>query len=146
MVLATPDFGASGVIVLFLMAFWVILLALVFAGIFLGMRLRRNGRRTVRTLGLCLVLACCLAPLLCYLGPPHLVRIIYGNYPIGSYPSGKIERGMSAGEVVAILGRPHERPWRDNGETYIYWIDSCGIFYCAIDFGPDKRVTNIYGN
>ena len=47
MLFATPDFGASGIIVLFLLVGWVILLGLVVVGIFLGTRLcrRESARR-----------------------------------------------------------------------------------------------------
>lgn len=146
MIFATPDFGASGVIVLFLLVFWVILFACVLAVVFLGARLRRSGSPRARTLGLWLVLASCSVPFVCCLAPPHLVRLIYGNYPIGSYPSGRINEGMSVDEVEAILGTPHEKNKRDNEETWFYWIDTFGVHYFAVGFGPDRRVVNTYGD
>lgn len=83
---------------------------------------------------------------MCCQGPPHLIRLFYGNSPIGSYPSNKIKEGMSAEEVVAILGTPHERHDSSEGESWYYWIDSFGITWFAVWFGPDGRVVGTRGN
>jgi hypothetical protein len=146
MLFATPDFGASGIIVLFLMIAWAILLVLVGVGIFAGTRLRRRESARAKAFGLLLIVASVSAPVFCFVAPPHLVRLFYGNYPLGHYPSGKVNEGMTMEEVQAILGTPHERVERGGGETFYYWIDSFDVFYFAVDFGPDKRAIRTYGN
>jgi outer membrane protein assembly factor BamE (lipoprotein component of BamABCDE complex) len=84
-------------------------------------------------------------PLCCCLGPPHVIRLEYGNYPIGRFPN-DIRPGMSAEEVVATLGTPHERHSRGDVDSWFYWIDSFGLGWFGVDFGPDGRVTHTYGN
>jgi outer membrane protein assembly factor BamE (lipoprotein component of BamABCDE complex) len=79
-------------------------------------------------------------PFLCCLGPRQAFRIAYGNYPIGSYRNGKIKEGMTADEVLAILGTPHERSVQADGENWIYWIDSFTLDWYSVSFGPDGRV------
>jgi hypothetical protein len=146
MIFATPDFGASGAIVLCLLLAWAIVLVLVAVGIACGLRLLKNGSARARTWGGLLVLLSGLVPLSCCLLPPHAVRIAYGNYPLGSYPSNKIQEGMTKKEVLAILGPPHERFEEHDGESWYYWIDSFDISYFAVRFGPDGRVTGTHGN
>ncbi len=69
-----------------------------------------------------------------------------GYYPIGSYPNNKIQAGMSGEEVVAILGNPHEHYLKNGGENWLYWIDSFGLGWFGVDFGPDGYVVRTYGN
>src|SRR5947209_16578287 len=96
--------------------------------------------------GLVLVLVSGAVPLCCCLLPPVVVRITYGNYPLGSYPNGKIREGMTRDEVAAILGSPHERFRRDDEESWYYWLDSFGIGYFGVHFGSEGRVTGTHGN
>jgi hypothetical protein len=145
-IFATPDFGASGGIVCFLMLVWAVVLTLVVAGIIWGRKLHRSESPTIRKVGLLLVLVSVLVPFGCCFGPPHVVRIIYGNYPLKSYPNGKIKEGMTPDEVVAILGNPHERHKQSDGEHWYYWLDSFDISYFGVYFGPDGRVTGTHGN
>jgi hypothetical protein len=93
-----------------------------------------------------LIIISILFPIFCFVAPPHLIRLKYGNYPIGSYPTGKIHEGMTYNEVEAVLGTPHQCSKQDKRETWIFWIDSFGMYYCGIDFGPDGHVSAIYGN
>lgn len=53
---------------------------------------------------------------------------------------------MSADEVVAVLGTPHERYKDEDGETWFYWIDSLGIDWFRVSFGQDGRVTETWSN
>jgi hypothetical protein len=69
-----------------------------------------------------------------------------GNYPIGSFPKNKIKEGMTADEVVAILGVPHERYKQDDTENWYYRIDSFGIDWLAVQFSPDGRVVGTHPN
>ena len=146
MIFATPDFGASGGIVLVLMIVWAVVLALVAAAILWGMKLLRSMSRTTRTVGFLLILVSGLVPFGCCFGPSHVVRFIYGNYPLKHYPTGKIKEGMSPDEVLAILGTPHQRYKRSDGESWYYWLDSFDINWFGVQFGPDGRVTSTHGN
>ena len=53
---------------------------------------------------------------------------------------------MSGEEVVAILGNPHERYLKNGGENWLYWIDSFGLGWFGVDFGPNGYVVRTYGN
>jgi hypothetical protein len=121
---------------------------LVFAGIGIvtGGKLLRSGSPGARRGGVALILGGVMIPLFCWLGPPHAVRLRYGNYPIGTYPSNRIRQGMSMDQVTAILGTPHEKT--DDGAIarWYYWIDSFSIRWFGVAFGADRRVTDTYGN
>jgi hypothetical protein len=71
-----PDFGASGIIVLFLLIAWAVVLAISAVGIDLGRGLLKRG---ASKLGWMLVLASCFLPVSCYVALPHIVRLAYGN-------------------------------------------------------------------
>jgi hypothetical protein len=146
-IFATPDFGASSVIGFFLLIVWVIVAWLVLVGVLFGMRLLRSGSPKKKTFGGLLLLASGLIPLSSCLGPPYVIRLVYGNYPLGRYPNNKIGPGMSADKVVEILGTPHKRHKNHRGgETWYYWIDSFGAFWFAVDFEPDGYVIDTHGN
>jgi hypothetical protein len=143
---ASPDFGASGGMVCCLLLGWALIFASMLVGVYWGARLCQSKAAKVRVYGVLLMAASGGLPLFCCLAPPHIVRIIYGNYPIGEYPSGKIREGMSKQEVTAILGKPHGHHTRANEETWYYWIDSFDIHYFAVRFGPDGKVAGTHGN
>jgi hypothetical protein len=115
-IFATPDFGASGGMACFVLLAWAFVLMLAAVGAVRGVRLLGGGSPQGRN-GVLLVLVSVLAPVACCLGPSHVVRLMYGNYPLGSYPNNKIHEGMTADEVVAILGTPHERHKHGGGTT-----------------------------
>jgi hypothetical protein len=143
---ATPDFGASFIISIFLLIIFAVILFVAGIGIFYGSKLLKSEKAGRRKNGGLLIMISIFIPLFCLLAPPHLVRLTYGNYPIGSYPSDKIHKGMTFDEVESALGPPHQRTSESDRETWIYWIDSFAINYCGVDFGPDRRVSAIYGN
>jgi hypothetical protein len=146
MLFATPDSGATGIIMmLFLLVVFGTVVVLPLVGFFRGKRMLKSQSRKARRRGLLLMLASVLIPLSCCLGPSQVVRLVSGNYPIGHYPN-NITRGMSADEVEATLGSPHQRWKRGNVDSWYYWIDSFGIYWFGVDFGPDKRVTKTYGD
>jgi hypothetical protein len=124
---ATPDFGASGSMMCFLMVVWAIVLTLVGIGVIRGMRLAQSGSPKTRRHGVLLLLLCAAVPLSCCLGPSQVVRVFYGNYPIGHSPDDTIKEGMTADEVLGILGPPHERVEQDNEQRWYYWKDSVSI-------------------
>ena len=53
---------------------------------------------------------------------------------------------MTRDEVTQTLGRPHERFSGGDGERWFYWLDSFGLGWFGLDFGPDGRVTGTYVN
>jgi hypothetical protein len=106
---ATPDFGTGAMIAVILLIVWAVVLALVAVGLVWGAWLLRRTRPGARKYGGLLILVSGAVPFFCCLAPPCAIRVTYGNYPIGSYPDGKIQEGMSAEEVKEILGTPHER-------------------------------------
>lgn len=140
---ATPDFGASGVLVLFVLIAWAIVLAFVGIGVVCGSKIAAQGRRAM---GFVCVGISLVVPLMCCFGPPHAIRLMYGNYPLGRYPNGVISEGMTPDDVIARLGTPHERTQRNDRESWYYWLDSFGIGYFGVNFGPDGRVTGTHGN
>jgi hypothetical protein len=146
MIFATPDFGASIGVGCFLLVVWAFVLALVIVGFARGVRLLKSGSPQGRRYGVLLLLVSGLVPLSCCLGPSQVIRVIYGNYPLGSYPNNKVKEGMTADEVVAMLGTPHERHKQGERESWFYWIDSFSISWFGVDFGPDGRVVHTYGN
>lgn len=146
MLIATPDFGASGIIVLFVLAGWLVLLLLIGMGIFFGARMCRSKSMRSKTVGRILIIVSVLAPVAAAVAPPFVFRLAYGGYPIGHYPSDKIKGGMSSSEVTAILGPPHERYKRGNEETYLYYLDSFGVHYCGVIVGSDGTVDHLHGN
>jgi hypothetical protein len=146
MIFATPDFGASAAIASIVGLAWLVIIVCAIGGTAWGVRRLRSGEPKSRKSGTLLVVVSLLIPFLCCFGPSQAIRIIYGNYPLGSYPNNKIQEGMSQDEVVAILGTPHERHGRADGEGWYYWIDSLGILYFGVQFGPDRKVTSTHGN
>jgi hypothetical protein len=142
MFFATPDFGTSGGMVCFLGLIWAFVLGFVLLGLAKGIRLLDRDSPRANKSAVLLLLMCGLVPVSCCLGPPHVVRLMYSNYPLGSYPNNKIRVGMTEDEVVATLGTPHER----HSDSWYYWIDSFGISWFAVDFGPDGRVAGTHGN
>jgi len=143
---ATPDFGATGGLILFLLIVGVIVGACVVSGIVWGAKLLKTGSPKSRKYGVCILLFSGSVPLFCCLAPPHVIRMMYGNYPIGKYPENVIRKGMSTDQVTAILGTPHERYNHGDGEHWCYWIDSFSISYFGVLFGPDGRVIATHGN
>ena len=146
MLFATPDFGAGATVSGLLCLAWAVVFVLIALGIGWGSKLLRSESPKARMSGLLIVLVSGMVPVSCCLGPPHAVRIVYGNYPLGSYPNGKIKEGMTKDEVAAILGSPHERFIRADEESWYYWLDSFGIGYFGVRFGPEGRVTGTHGN
>jgi SmpA / OmlA family len=145
-IFATPDFGAGAFAALLLLLAWAATLALVAGGAVWGARLLYSKSRIVRRGGLIFLLGSLSVPLFCCLAPPCIIRIAYGNFPIGGRPQGKINEGMSSDEVAAVLGTPHERFKEQDGERWYYWCDSFGIGWFCVRFGPEGRVTGTYGS
>lgn len=146
-IFATPDFGFAGAIALILLVVWAIVLIFVVLGIRRGCQLLRSESPANRKYGLLLLLGCAAVPLLCWQGPPHAVRLAYGNYPLGRYPNRMIAEGMSSDEVRSILGGPHERvAGYEGAESWYYWIDSFGALYFGVQFDSNGRVTATHGN
>ena len=139
-VFASADFGASGVIYVCLAVAWVLVFAVCLVGLLKGSRLLRTGSDKARKYGIFLILFSGAIPLFCCLIPPHAVRVVYGNYPLGDRPKDVIKNGISTAEVESLLGRPHERYREPSGEDWCYWIDTFGGSSFHVRFDPDGRV------
>lgn len=73
------------------------------------------------------LLSCCFLPNL-------LVRVCYGNWPIGDPNQYKYDKGMTGEEVRAMLGPPHERYADEEGETWYYYCDAFGFAIVGMKF------------
>ena len=146
MLFATPDFGAGACIFGLVLLAWAVALILVFVGLSCGAGLVGKGSAKARKWGIILMGVSGLVPLACWLGPSQAVRISYGNYPIANSYKGKIHKGMTAEEVVKILGTPHEKYPRDRGESWYYYLDSFGIGWFCVQVGPDGKVSWTHEN
>src|SRR5262249_55290485 len=132
-IFATPDFGAGAATIgCFLLIVWAIVLVFFLVAVARGIMLLKNNSTKSRVYGVLLILVSGIVPLSCCLGPPHVVRLCYGHYPLGSYPSDKVKEGMTTDEVLAALGPPHERDKNADGERWYYWIDSFGMYWFAV--------------
>jgi len=146
-IFATPDFGASGVIVLIVLVVWLVVLIAVTIGLVKGWRLLHSEQADESRRGLLILLVSIATPLCCCQGPQYLVRIAYGNFPLGRYPNNMIEEGMTSDQVRALLGSPHERVTGYEGtEHWYYWIDSFGVRYFAVSFNSASQVDGTGGN
>jgi hypothetical protein len=143
---ATPDFGASACLSVCLLIAWTAVFLLVLVGMRWGVAILRRQPPRGRKWGVLLIVASGLVPLCCALGPPHVVWLLSGSYPLGHRPHNKIQEGMSEEEVAAILGPPHDRVKRGDGERWYYWIDSFGLSWYCVRFGPEGRVLGTHGN
>ena len=141
-IFGTPDFGASAFMGLILLVVGAVILLLAVIGFNVGTRMYRKGSKA----GIALSLFSVLFPVFCYFGPSIIFRIEYGHFPLGAYPNGKIEKGMKPDEVQAILGSPQRRYSRNGEERWYYYLDSFGMFWFGVDFGPDGHVNTTYGN
>ena len=143
-IFATPDFGAGACAASVILLGGATVLLLVAGGVAGGVKLLRSQSRAVRRGGLMLLTSSASVALFCCIGPPCIIRIQYGNFPIGNYADDKAHEGMSPDEVAAALGTPHERVKEQDGERWYYWCDSFGIRWSCVCFGADGRVTHIY--
>ncbi len=146
-IFATPNW-AAGHVGQWLLIISTVVLAISAIGILLGVRLLSDKLSTGRRFaGGLLLLGGCLFPFFCYFAAPHAeVRLENGTHPLGSYPNGKIQEGMSRDDVKAILGPPQQRGKYKDRETWMYLIDPYGEHWFDVDFGPDGHVTNTYGD
>src|SRR5262245_24374103 len=88
------------------------------------------------------VLSCCVLPDL-------LFRVKYGRPPLSAekYRTSLVTGGMTADEVRAALGEPHEihpAVSPEDEEVWFYHTDLLGPSSLGVNFGPDKRVTGTW--
>ncbi len=142
---ATPDFGTGGMLALFVLGVYGVAFLLAVLAFRHGSWLREKGPPEERRRGLALMLAGALPLLCCCLVPAPLHRLTHGHFPIGGQ-AGRVTSGMTAQEVLALLGRPWARDERDDGEWWYYHADSFGIHWVCIHFDAEGRVTGQHGN
>lgn len=143
---ATPDFGAGASILGLLALIWVAVILSAVGGILWGVWLLGRGTAQSRRKGLVVLLVSALVPLSCGLGPSVVFRLTYGRFPLSGDPRIRVSEGMSAERVRALLGEPHERTNRPDGEGWYYYQDSYGIYWFCVDFGLDRRVKGTHGH
>lgn len=123
---------------------WLVLLPLVVWRVRVGRIFGHEpwGRRCGRA---ALLLAFLALPPCVYAAPSHLVRVVYGNYPLGDRDDG-IQPGMTAAEVRAALGPPHKVLGHGGAEgwSWIYWRDSFGYDYVGVSFADNGRVSSAW--
>ena len=77
----------------------------------------------------------------------ELFRLRHDTTPLGGYPSGVIREGMSADEVRALLGSPHEVHDHDPRRvSWLYYLDAIELDWFLVTFGPDGRVDHTGGS
>src|SRR5262249_33960499 len=88
----------------------------------------------VVSLFLASVLSCCF--------PPNVVvRIYYGNWPIGDPNKYKYGPGMTQEQIRSVLGSPHVRDrYEDGSERWCYYCDAFGMNIVSILFDRDGIV------
>jgi len=144
--LATPDFGATGFIMLCLGAVWLVVMALTLLGMWRGVQLLRSDGRERKQRGMVYLLASVVIPPSCWLGPSQLFRLVHGTYPVGGDARDKIHVGMTREEVISVLGAPHQTSQQEKREDWYYWCDACDLFWIGVEFRADGRVHGTYGN
>jgi hypothetical protein len=146
MIFATPDFGAGAGAWGMVGFAWIVVLITV--AIFVGMGLRLLQFRSVglKCFGAFVLVMCGLVLLSCCFGPSEVVRLTYGNYPLGRYPNNKIKKGMTPDEVIGVLGQPHWREKSGNQDRWHYMLDAFDIGWFGVSFGADGRVESTYGD
>jgi hypothetical protein len=147
MVFAAPDFGSGGTVVLLLLGISLAVGAVAVLSAARGILLLRRSPPRRKWPGLLLIGAGVLLPVLCCNGPGALFRLRYSTPPLGRYPSGVVQTGMSADEVRALLGDPHQIHDGDPQRvTWIYYRDSMELGWFMVTFSPDGKVAHTGGN
>jgi hypothetical protein len=139
MIFATPDFGAGGLVILVMAAAGFVVSVLSVLWILRGVALLRRGTARGRRRGSLLILAGVLLPVSCYFVPCAALHLTYGRGPLEQDP-GSVIVGMSAQDVRAALGPPHQVRAVDGEESWIYLRDTAGLGWFAVHFGADGRV------
>ncbi len=136
------DFGAGGAIICALFVVGLLVVAVASLGCLRAVRLIRSKSLERKSLGLLLLLMCVSLPFSCCVVPRYHFQATHGSPPLGKYPSGVVKEGMTADEVRAALGNPHEvHDYPEGGGHWYYWLDWFSIDWFGVLFGPDGRVT-----
>jgi hypothetical protein len=134
-------------VVLLLFGVGLGVLAASVAGIAWGVVLLRRPPPARRWSGAVLIVSGLLLPVCCCSGPSVLFRLHHETPPLGRYPSGVVQEGMSPDEVRALLGTPHQVNDRDPQRvTWVYWLDAIELDWFMVIFGPDGKVVHTGGS
>ncbi len=142
MIFATPDFGAGGLIMLVVSAIFVAALVVAAIGIGWGLFLRKRADAKGRRWGMVVIIGSVMLPISCCSGPSVIFRLTHETPPLGRYPNGVIEAGMTPDEVRARLGPPHHLYLG----SWMYYLDPIEVRYFMVSFGPDGNVNGTGGN
>lgn len=143
MLFASPDFGASAAVDLFLLIFWPAMAAAVIFGILKGAQLCVSDKRRMRR-GVAIIVASLALPIASYFAPRVFMRIACGNFPVGEELEERVNSGMSMAEVQAVLGPPHDRVvYRDGSEWDTYWMDALCRRFFVVRYDRNHRVYDV---
>ena len=123
----------------------VTVLVLSMSCIVKGERLLLQPPPRRRWAGSLLVVTGLLLPVACCCGPSVVFRLQHETPPVGRYPDGVIEKGMTADEVRARLGAPHDINAQHPERVYwLYWLDAIRWDWFRVYFGPDGKVESTH--
>jgi hypothetical protein len=146
-IFAAPDFGAGGMVVLILCGVGLAVLGVSIAAITRGRVLLCRPPPARRWSGVVLILAGLLLPVCCCMSPSVLFRLHHDTPPLGRYPNGVINEGMSPEEVRTLLGSPHQIDDRDPQRvTSLYWLDAIELGWFMVTFDADGKVDHTGGS
>lgn len=147
MILASPDFGAGGALLLLLAIAWVIIGAFSMSCFLLGLKWSETETPKARKFKKFLLLLSVGIPLGCYFAPRLVFRCVHGRYPLWRHPSSdtqdRVTAGMSKADVASLLGDPHEERSGPQ-DRWIYYIDSLGSISYVVYFDGEGLVTGAY--
>jgi hypothetical protein len=147
MFFATPDFGAGAMAMLVLLGVGLAVFGVALLCVVRGIVLLRRAAPGSKWSGLGLVAVGVLLPVCCCSGPSVLFRVHHDTPPLTGYPSGVVQEGMSAEEVRALLGNPHQFNDRNPERvTWLYYLDAIELNWFMVVFGPDGKVSHTGGS
>jgi hypothetical protein len=112
-----------------------------------GVMLIRRPPPNHRWPGVVFILAGILLPVSCCSTPSVLFRLHHDTPPLGRYPNGVIQKGMSSEEVRALLGNPHQiNEQYPERVTWLYWLDAFELGWFMVTFDADGRVDHTGGD
>ena len=147
MLFASPDFGAGAAVMQILCGIGLFVFGVAAVAVVRGVILIRRPPPNRRWPGVVLIVAGVLLPISCCSAPSVLFRLNHNTPPLGRYPNGVIQKGMSPDQVRQLLGTPHQVNDRDPARvTWLYWLDPIELGWFMVTFGEDSKVDHTGGD
>src|SRR5262245_22418405 len=135
MLFASPDFGAGATVMGVICGIGFVVLVVGIIAVVRGLILITRQPPDYRWRGLVFILAGVLLPISCCSAPSIMFRVNHDTPPLGSYPNGVIQEGMTPDDVRGLLGNPHQVYEQDPQRvTWLYWIDRYEIGWFMVTF------------